>query len=224
MEQTPLRDYYNPNVLSLIPKKAWRVVEVGCGGGTMAREYRKINPYFYYVSIEIVDRYAEAARAHCNRVILGNIERMDDKTFASLPPSSCWIFADVLEHLYDPWGGVAPNRHQLQSGIERDRVHSKCAALERAGAVELRRIPLRRPGAYGPYAHQVVHEDHRRRTVPILWLRDRRSRALMLNEPSHREQALEGVRAFAEAIGANAEEAVENASAFQWLVRAMPRP
>src|SRR5690349_2406915 len=103
MEQTALREYYNVDVLKLIPKDATRIVEVGCGGGTMAREYRKINPACEYVGIEIVDRYADAARAHCDRVLLGNIEQMDDETFASLLPSSCWIFADVLEHLYDPW-------------------------------------------------------------------------------------------------------------------------
>jgi tRNA G46 methylase TrmB len=75
MEQTPLREYYNANVLGLIPKDAARVVEVGCGGGTMAREYRKINPACDYIGIEIVDRYAEAARMHCDKVLLGNINR-----------------------------------------------------------------------------------------------------------------------------------------------------
>lgn len=64
----PLREYYNPDVLAMIPRDADRVV--GCGGGTMAREYRKINGACDYIGIEVVDRYANAARAHCDRGFL----------------------------------------------------------------------------------------------------------------------------------------------------------
>lgn len=28
---------------------------------------------------------------------------MSDSEFCSMLTPSCWIFADVLEHLYDPW-------------------------------------------------------------------------------------------------------------------------
>ena len=83
MEQTPLRDYYNTNVLSLIPKNASRVVEVGCGGGTMAREYRKIDPSCDSVGIETI----RGCRPRpLQQSFLGNIEQMDEETFDSLLP------------------------------------------------------------------------------------------------------------------------------------------
>jgi hypothetical protein len=41
-------------------------------------------------------------------------------------------------------------------------------------------------------------------------------------EEPHRETALIGIRALAEIIGADVEEAVTNATAFQWVVRAIP--
>jgi tRNA G46 methylase TrmB len=70
MQQTPLREYFNPNVLSLIPKDATRVIEVGCGGGSTAREYSKINPRFDYVGIERLDsRSRKAARSSTTKRI-----------------------------------------------------------------------------------------------------------------------------------------------------------
>lgn len=45
---------------------------------------------------------------------------------------------------------------------------------------------------------------------------------ITMTEPPVREQALQGIRAFAEVIGTDADEAVANASVFQWLVRAIP--
>ena len=45
--------------------------------------------------------------------------------------------------------------------------------------------------------------------------------ARVLQEPD-RDRALAGVRALAEAIGADPEQAVSNAIPFQWVVRAIP--
>jgi 2-polyprenyl-3-methyl-5-hydroxy-6-metoxy-1,4-benzoquinol methylase len=224
MEQTPLREYYNPNVLSLIPKDATRVVEVGCGGGTMAREYRKINPDCDYIGIEIVDRYADAARAHCNRVLLGNIEQMDDETFASLLPSSCWIFADVLEHLYDPWAvlrriGESSSPQSSVIACIPNAQHWSVQARLNCGEFRYEDLGLMDRTHIRWFTKTTVVELFRTSGFEIV-----EGGPIMLNEPAHREQALEGVRAFAEAIGANIDEAVANASAFQWLVRAMPKP
>jgi 2-polyprenyl-3-methyl-5-hydroxy-6-metoxy-1,4-benzoquinol methylase len=103
MDQTPINLGVNGNLLALIPPDASRIVEVGCSGGGLAREYRKINPRCEYIGIEINEEYAEVARAHCTRVLVDDIEHMSDAVFASIASCSCWIFGDVLEHLHDPW-------------------------------------------------------------------------------------------------------------------------
>ena len=97
MKQTALRDYFNPDLLALVPVDATRVIEVGCGNGAMAREYRRRNPTCEYVGIEVDPVYAEASRFYCNTVLVGSVESLSNDDFQTLFPSSCWIFGDVLE-------------------------------------------------------------------------------------------------------------------------------
>lgn len=47
------------------------------------------------------------------RCCAGRIEQLEDREFLELFPSDCWIFADVLEHLYDPWQVLRRIRSQL---------------------------------------------------------------------------------------------------------------
>jgi|SRR5215831_1154842 len=103
MKQTPMHDQYNADLLAILPKSAGRIVEVGCSSGALAREYKNSNPDCEYIGIELDPAYAEAARRFCNRVLVGNIETMADDVFSTIAPSDCWIFGDVLEHLYNPW-------------------------------------------------------------------------------------------------------------------------
>ena len=42
-----------------------------------------------------------------------NIENMSDTVFESLLPATCWIFGDVLEHLYDPWAVLRRIRRSM---------------------------------------------------------------------------------------------------------------
>ena len=67
-----------------------------------------------------------------------------------------------------------------------------------------------------------VRQVNSRSPKPGTTLRNAARGMWSLDQTPLREQALEGVRAFAEAIGTQADEAVENATAFRWLGRAMP--
>ncbi len=109
MKQTPINRGVNEDLLAIVPQEASRIVEVGCSGGGMARAVLNLNPRADYIGIEIDADYAEAARAHCTSVLVDNIEHMSDAVFDSLFPSDCWIFGDVLEHLYDPWSVLQAN-------------------------------------------------------------------------------------------------------------------
>ena len=104
MQQTPLSDIYNNDVLRLMRPDYGCVVEVGSASGALAKMYRERNTACRYLGIEIDESYADASRRYCSDVQVGNIEHFDDAHINALATQAdCWIFADVLEHLYDPW-------------------------------------------------------------------------------------------------------------------------
>lgn len=94
---------HNPDLLNLIAPNAQKLIEVGCNTGNLARAFRTINPICNYTGIEIDDGYVGAARAHCDMVLNMNIETASDAFFAGARDCDHWIFGDVLEHLTYPW-------------------------------------------------------------------------------------------------------------------------
>jgi len=221
MKQTPLNVEFNGDLLAVVPPDAMRVVEVGCSGGGMAQAYRKINPTCIYTGIELNVEYAQVARTHCTSVLVGNIESMSDDVFDSLFPSSCWIFGDVLEHLYDPWAVLRRIRERLAP----DASIVACIPNAQHWSVQARLN-------YGGFRYEdrgLMDRTHirwfTRTTIDELFnacgfsIVDGRGR--ILEEP-HREAALVGIRAFAEAIGGDADLAASDATPLQYVIRAMP--
>ena len=221
MKQTPIHDNFNAELLALIPKDASQIVEVGCSSGALAREYRKVNPSCRYTGIEIDSEYAETARTWCTRVLVGNIEHMSDEEFASLLPATCWIFGDVLEHLYDPWtvlrrirkslpydGSVVACIPNAQHWSIQFRLNSGEFRYEDAGLLDRTHIRW--------FTKTTIVELFRTTGFEIA-----EGGARVLHEPN-RDQALDGIRALATAIGIDADEAATNATPFQWVVRATP--
>lgn len=104
MAQTPINSIHNVDVLNMMRADFGKVVEVGSSSGALAHAYRQKNPACRnYVGIEIVEEYAERSKDFCNEVIYGDVEKLSDSQFSQLRDSDCWVFADALEHLYDPW-------------------------------------------------------------------------------------------------------------------------
>ena len=118
MKQTPINDIHNADVFNFMRAGYTGVVEVGSSSGALARVYREVNPDCHYVGIEIDADYAAASERFCNEVILGNVEKLPDDTFRRLGSAQCWIFADALEHLYDPWQLLRRIRENAQTGVE----------------------------------------------------------------------------------------------------------
>jgi SAM-dependent methyltransferase len=97
----PLNYYVQerPEVAALVPPHCRRVLEVGCGEGGLGRLLRQRG--HDVTGLELVPEAAERARDHLNAVVCADVE-FDGLPF---PPASfdAILFADVLEHLIDPW-------------------------------------------------------------------------------------------------------------------------
>jgi SAM-dependent methyltransferase len=103
MQQTPVHDLHNPDLLSVMEASTRKVLEVGCMSGALAREFKKIAPHAIYTGVEIDASYAELATKYCDSVYTLNIDEAPDYFWKMNSSVDAWIFGDVLEHLKDPW-------------------------------------------------------------------------------------------------------------------------
>jgi methionine biosynthesis protein MetW len=94
---------YRKDILSIIPKNAKKVLDVGCSVGALGEQLKISNNKVEVVGVEIDKNMAQIAKNKLDNVIVGNIEELDlDKIF-DLNYFDCIILADVLEHLKNPW-------------------------------------------------------------------------------------------------------------------------
>lgn len=113
----------NPAVQALFAKhvasrtSAPRVLDVGCGCGVNAREFKRATPGAHIVGIEPNPRAAELAATTCDEVFQGGIEDWIKKPAAA--PFDAVILSDVLEHIPDP---VAFLRALSEGDARRDAV------------------------------------------------------------------------------------------------------
>jgi SAM-dependent methyltransferase len=90
------------DVLSLIPSHINTVLDIGCSTGTLGEDIK--NKYNAEVTgIEVDEISAQLAENKIDRVILGNIENLNLVDHISYGYFDCIIFADILEHLINPW-------------------------------------------------------------------------------------------------------------------------
>ncbi len=108
-------DYYvqsRPEVAALVPTGCRRVLEVGCGAGQLGRLLRSRG--HTVAGVELIPNQAELARGHLNHVVTADVET-DDLPFAA-GSFDAIIFADVLEHLIDPWRVLRESTDLLSPG------------------------------------------------------------------------------------------------------------
>ena len=91
------------DLLALLPEKIKldNVLEIGCGNGSTGCLLKKEKKATHVYGIEINDKLKSEAEKNLDQVIIEDIEKTElpfKKNFFD-----CFIFADVLEHLYDPW-------------------------------------------------------------------------------------------------------------------------
>ncbi|HEX2084943.1 MAG TPA: class I SAM-dependent methyltransferase, partial [Solirubrobacteraceae bacterium] len=89
-------------ILAEVPPGA-RVLDVGCASGYLAALFAERG--CTVVGFERDPASAEVARAHCEEVIVGDLESPDDR--AAIPAGfDVVVMGDVLEHLADPWAAL----------------------------------------------------------------------------------------------------------------------
>lgn len=220
-QQTPAHRVVNHDLLALMPPGARRVVEVGCMHGALAQAYRGANPQAQYVGIDIDADYTRAAAEHCTQAIAADIEKLDDAAFAALFPSDCWVFADCLEHLRDPWQVL----RRLRAKIDPAGHLLVCLPNAQHWSVQWRLAT----GQFRYESSGLLDRTHLRWFTRITMLemftqtgwRVEQGLSRRIDAPQQ-AQMLEAVRAFARATGGDAEMAAQDASAFQYLFRLRP--
>lgn len=221
MQQTPVHDAHNPQLLALMPRQSMGVVEVGSSSGALAKAFKALNPDCHYLGVEIDPHYARLSERYCDRVLSANIEDIDDAEFESLFPSDCWVFGDTLEHLQDPWlvlrrirqriamdGSVVACIPNAQHWSVQARLNCGMFRYEDAGLLD--RTHLRW------FTRVTIIEMFESCGFNIV-----EGGSRVFDEPG-REKVLPGIRALAEAIGTDPQQAADDAIPFQWLVRGVP--
>lgn len=103
-------EHARPEILALIPPTARCIIDVGCGAGALGRAIKERSPSTEVRGIEISTAQAARARAVLDDVA---VRSADLGPPSDWPRPDCVIFADVLEHLSDPWAALEEWKRHL---------------------------------------------------------------------------------------------------------------
>jgi len=91
-----------PDIEALLPNSTKRVLDVGCSIGTLGSSIK--NKYGAWVSgVELDESMAKIAHEHLDKVLVGGATEIFEEGHLKDEKFDVIIFADVLEHLVDPW-------------------------------------------------------------------------------------------------------------------------
>ncbi len=221
MEESAARAHVNHDLLALVPEGVARVVEVGCGAGVLGAAFLGNHPDVEYIGIEPDPADAERARPLMSEVVVADIETLQDESFDILFPTDCWIFGDVLEQLHDPWRVL----RRIRASIPEHGSVVACIPNAQHWSVQAR-LNL---GLFQYQDEGLMDRTHirwfTRKTLIELFESSGFAIETMggrVFEEAGREKVMEGIRALATSLGTDPEEAEQDATPFQWLVRARP--
>jgi O-antigen biosynthesis protein len=110
------KEYYDqprPEIAAHVPASARLIVDVGCAAGALGQALKASRPGIEVRGIEPVREAAERARRVLDDVYVGGAEAPYPSHW---PAPDCVIFADVLEHLVDPWQTLRQFRAVMAKG------------------------------------------------------------------------------------------------------------
>lgn len=90
------------DILNLIPIGVKKVLDIGCSIGILGEQIKQRNNA-EVIGIELDEQMAEIAKEKLDRVIVGDIEQINLEDYLLPNYFDCIVFADILEHLKNPW-------------------------------------------------------------------------------------------------------------------------
>ncbi len=91
------------DLFGLIPHDVSKFLDIGCSTGTLGQQIKQRNNNAEVVGIDIDEQMSKVAKEKLDRVIIGDIERINLANHLMPNYFDCIIFADILEHLENPW-------------------------------------------------------------------------------------------------------------------------
>lgn len=221
MKQTPVHDRHNPDLLALIPPTAKNLIEVGCSSGALARALKAQRPECYYVGVEIDSEYSALASASCDECLTADIEAVSREFWDAQRGRDCWVFGDTLEHLKDPWRILS----EIRAVIPSDGAVVACVPNAQHWSL-IARLSV------GDFRYQdsgLLDRTHLRwftRQTLIELFRDtgfhvEYGKPRIFNE-ANREKFLPAIELMAKSAGVDSRQALIDATALQYVVRARP--
>ncbi len=105
------------DLIELIKDNPRRALEIGCGTGATGWAIKQKFLNTEYIGVELDQKAAQIAKKRLDKVIIGNIEKIDiESSGIQKEYFDLIICADVLEHLYDPWKALFDLRSCLAPG------------------------------------------------------------------------------------------------------------
>lgn len=92
-----------PDILQLMPTNPKRVLDVGCSDGTLGASIKQHWPAAAVVGMELSEEMGAVAASRIDQVLIGDIEAPNALSALEGQEFDVIIFADILEHLRDPW-------------------------------------------------------------------------------------------------------------------------
>lgn len=101
------------DVLKLVPESCKTILDVGCGTGLTAAAIKDKTKGQVY-GLELSPEFASEAQKNMDEVYVEDVSRF----FAKAPKQQydCIIFADILEHILDPWKVLENSKRFLLPG------------------------------------------------------------------------------------------------------------
>jgi len=90
------------DIIALVPSEVSKVLDIGCSVGALGSQLKN-RSNAEVVGIELNKEMAGFAEKVLDKVIIGDVEEIKLINHFSSKDFDCVIFADILEHLRDPW-------------------------------------------------------------------------------------------------------------------------